>query len=164
MSIRESINRHPMAVLGIAGLLVVVFAIVVWRTVFVRPSATNPPTQAYYTVDEGQTWFADDLEKEPPFLKDGKEAVRAMVYSVDGGNPQVLYLMKATPALQAALATAKTPAERMNVRRGFDGGANAYLVKKPKVGEWVDAVDPAGIQIKSVPPGAKAQVPPSQRS
>ncbi|MGD0461708.1 MAG: hypothetical protein ABSB74_04390 [Tepidisphaeraceae bacterium] len=42
--------------------------------------------KAFYTVDDGQTWFMDSIYKTPPFDHDGKIAVRAMVYSYDNGR------------------------------------------------------------------------------
>jgi hypothetical protein len=74
-----------------------------------KTPAEQPVIQkkAYYTVDDGQTWFADAMppEKLPPFTLDGKEAVRAHVYQYgDRGKPFVLYLEKYTPEARNRLA------------------------------------------------------------
>jgi hypothetical protein len=56
------------------------------------------PAQAYYTIDDGQTYFADDINKVPPFEHEGREAVRAHVFTCDGGRTTfVAYLEKYTP-------------------------------------------------------------------
>jgi hypothetical protein len=49
-----------------------------------RPAADK----AFYTIDDGRTWFVDSIYKTPPFDHEGKTAVRAMVYSYDNGRYQ----------------------------------------------------------------------------
>lgn len=44
------------------------------------------PTQAYFTVDDGQTWFADDIQNISPFDHQGQQAVRVHLFTCDGGK------------------------------------------------------------------------------
>jgi hypothetical protein len=162
MSIRQTLNRNPIAVGVICLAAVVVFAVVAWRLWFMRPSTDNPLAQAYFTVDEGDSLFTDDLDRETPFMKDGKEAVRALVYTIDGGEPMTLVLVKLTPEAHRKLTSAGTQAEKRNARIGFPGGTGFELVKRPKTGQWVDATSPEGHEIKKVPDNAKPHVPPSK--
>ncbi len=70
------------------------------------------PTQAYYSVDDGQTFFADDINLVPPFEKDGKMAVRAHVFTCDGGKtPFVAYLERYTPEAKGKIEAMKEGAD-----------------------------------------------------
>jgi len=65
----------------ICGVIVVaVLGIVLSTTV---ASATH---RAYFSDDDGKTFFVDDIEKIVPFDHDGKPGFRAMVYQCSS-NP-----------------------------------------------------------------------------
>ena len=69
-----------------------------------RSPAFTRSTRTRTTVDDGATYFPDDANKIPPFTKDGKEAVRARVFSCDGGKTKyVAYLERITPKAKAAI-------------------------------------------------------------
>lgn len=136
MGIRETLNNNPAITTG-ATLLIIVFAIA-----FIIYSSTGggtpkPPTKAYFTVDDGKTWFPDDITLIPPFDKDGKQAVRAHIFSCKGGDePFVAYLERHTPEAKATLEKYRAnpdqaPPDGMLIA---DTGTE---VKKPGVGNWV---------------------------
>ena len=52
------------------------------------------PAQAYYTTDDGKTWFAADASNKAPFQHDGKQALRAHVFQCADKPPFVGYLSK----------------------------------------------------------------------
>jgi hypothetical protein len=52
---------------------------------------------AFYSDDDGQTWFTDSIYKFPPIDHNGKAAVRAYVYSYSKGQ-FVGYLQRYKPA------------------------------------------------------------------
>lgn len=88
MGIRESINQNkPVASI----LMVVITGIALY---FILSSvfgggggaSVSGGGKAFYSTDDGKTWFADDVNKVPPFDKDGKPAVLAYVYTCDGGK------------------------------------------------------------------------------
>jgi hypothetical protein len=69
-----------------------------------RPPTTHPAiattnaTRLYFTTDDGKTWFPLDAANRPPFVHDGKPAVRAHVFSTDGGKTGFCaYMSKFTP-------------------------------------------------------------------
>jgi hypothetical protein len=75
MNVRQFVNQHP----RVMAVLVVVFLGMCGWVLWGQASASaglKPAKSAYFTTDEGKTWFADDIGKLPPFDKDGKEAVR----------------------------------------------------------------------------------------
>ncbi len=52
-------------------------------------------TCAWYSDDDGKTWFDDDAERIPPFDHHGRPAVRLHLFRCDsGGSPFVGYLQK----------------------------------------------------------------------
>lgn len=69
-----------------------------------HPTGPQIPTQAYFTVDDGQTWFADDIEKIPPFEHQGQQAVRVQLFTCDGGKTVFpVYLERYSDEAQAAM-------------------------------------------------------------
>ncbi len=127
------IHNSGLIVLVIGGLIISI------QLRFQRPSP-HPifPTQMFYTVDDGATLFVDEIGKTPPFLHDGKEAVRAYPYTSDGGAHQwVQYLERyGPPAIPPTSKPTTGPAS-------FPG----RWVKKPGQPAWVPAIDPHAMEI-----------------
>ncbi len=91
MGIREKLNHHPSIGLGLVVIAAAVASFVIYRSI--RASHPNRETLQFYTVDDGKSWFVDDADKIPPFEKDGKMAVKAMLFECAGaGEPFVGYL------------------------------------------------------------------------
>src|SRR5687768_16389120 len=113
MGLRETLNENPRITTGLTvALIVVVLAWLLW------PSGGGTggggaggtgggggTTQLFYSTDDGKTWFPDDAAKIPPFKKDGKDAVRAVVYKCDG-KTFVNHLERYTPEAQKQMAAA----------------------------------------------------------
>src|SRR6516225_9036515 len=59
--------------------------------------------RAFFTVDDGNTWFANDAAKIPPFDKDGKQAVRAFVYRCADGTTFVNHVQRYKPEAKRVL-------------------------------------------------------------
>lgn len=104
--------------------IVVIVVILAAAAYFLSSSAPAPssgPTKAYFSVDDGKTWFIDDINKYPPFDHDGKTAVRARVFSADGGKSTFCgYLERYTPEAKAKLEqrdqnTSRNPGSRPQV-------------------------------------------------
>jgi len=47
---------------------------------------TSPTGQFYFTIDDGKTWFPAPATTKAPFQHEGKSALRAHLYSTDGGK------------------------------------------------------------------------------
>ena len=89
--------------------------------------------RAFYTADDGKTYFTDDAARVPPFFKDGKLAVRAQVFTCDGGKTSFvgyveMYSPENKQALEKALETGRPPEP---------GKLGMVLVKKPGGNVWV---------------------------
>ncbi|MEM6560076.1 MAG: hypothetical protein AAF656_00615 [Planctomycetota bacterium] len=104
MSIRESIQKNQGLFSAVA--IVLIIACIGW-IIFqqVRASTPNFQTQdkAFFTHDDGATYFADASTLIPPVDIDGKEALIAHVFMVDGVEKAV-YLERYTDEGKANLA------------------------------------------------------------
>ncbi len=103
--------------------------------------------QAFYSDDDGKTWFSDSAGRIPPFLHDGKEAVAAHMAVDRNGNPYVLYLERFTPEGKRRLAGG-TGAPLMDHPAVLDPHvATDIEVKAPGGKEWLKPTDPRALQI-----------------
>jgi hypothetical protein len=86
MSVRETLQRQKGFGLAAAVLMIVVAAVAIAAQMRSdRPA--GDPTKAFYSDDDGQTFFIDSADRIPPFDRNGKPAARAYVYA-DGGKRQ----------------------------------------------------------------------------
>src|SRR4051812_16239031 len=60
LSVRDFINRNPAAT---AGVLIVAIAGIIAATVWQVRDLTPSKPGAYYTIDDGKSWFKDDPQK-----------------------------------------------------------------------------------------------------
>lgn len=88
MAIREALNSRPKTVVAVCAVALVALLCVLLRQLFVggEVQRTATASKAWYTTDNGVTWFADDGEKISPFDLDGKPAFRCVVWTCDGGE------------------------------------------------------------------------------
>jgi hypothetical protein len=135
VGIRESLNKNPAITTG-ATIAVILAAVgfIVWEVMPPRPPRV--PTQAYFTVDDGATWFPDDINKVAPFDHDGKDAVRCYVYKCSStGTVFAAYLEKYTKSMQAKITQARSSTNAEPDSLDLDNGR---LVKKPQSSDkWV---------------------------
>src|SRR5262245_19774554 len=124
--------------------------------VFGGGSSYTPPNKAFFTVDDGASYFPDSFDRVPPYDSNGKVAVLAHVYRCEAGKSKVVgYLERVTAdgkKRRQELIDKKSPA-------GFEElELTGKEVKAPKVGDWVKKSDPRALDIMSPKcPGAKAQ-------
>lgn len=149
MGIFAAMREHPGV--SIAGWTVVIVGVAVWLVIFMHsgpPTNVDVSTGAWFSTDDGKTWFKDDQKKLPPFDHDGNPAYRAYVFDCDNGKgPFVAYLERYTPEAQQQLhqmQTAKRPPELGALQRIMTSGVE---VKEPG-GEWMPATDPRAIKLK----------------
>jgi len=133
VGIRESLNRNPAVATGLTvAVIVIALIFIIWQ--LKGSSGPKPVTKAFYTVDDGATWFVDDRNKPTPFLHEGKEAVRVYVYECNG-NRFAGFLEKMTPKARERAEAAAREGRNAILEDGD------YLVKKPGRGEWVSSLD-----------------------
>lgn len=146
VGIRETLNRNPSITTGVTiAIIVVALGAILWQA----RQGGIPTAKAFYTVDDGATWFVDDAGKVVPFDHKGKQAVRVYIYKCAEGKPFAGFLERYTP--EAAQKLAETP-KGGNV----DPGINEELymtgieVKQPgAAGKWLGRSTPDGEKLQS---------------
>jgi hypothetical protein len=95
MGVRQSLNENKKLGVGAgAGVLVVALAIIGYQ-LFGGPSSVGPaPRTAFYTDDNGKTFFEDDIHKVSPFERNGKQAYRADVFQCPDGKRFVAFVYR----------------------------------------------------------------------
>jgi hypothetical protein len=148
MGLRETMNENPRITTGITvAIIVVVLAWLLWPRggggVAGGGGGGGVATQLFYTTDDGKTWFPDDAEKVPPYKKDNKEAVRAVVYRC-GGKTFVNHMERYSPEAQKQLEAmyAKDGAAAADPALAGSLNETGLEVKSPGDKEWVKITDP----------------------
>jgi hypothetical protein len=152
VGLRETLNENPGLTTAGTVLIVVaaiVFIVVSWARGPVEGEGVGG-NQAYYTIDDGQNYFAAEFTKIPPFEHEGKQAVRAHVFTCDGGKTRFVgYLERFSPE-------AKKMVEEFARQTGSSTMAmedqSGIQVKRPGTGErgWVSMTHPTAQEIRNV--------------
>ncbi|HEX8340209.1 MAG TPA: hypothetical protein VF624_04805 [Tepidisphaeraceae bacterium] len=149
MGVREQLKEKPAIGFAVTAAFVLIAVLVLARTYW--PEEQADLSRAFYTIDDGQTWFTDSATKVAPFDYNGKTAVVAHVYNYANGSKEFCaYLAKFTPEaktkLEAAItdaARAGKPPESVSLYGDRSFMSNGVLVKPAGPGgEWVPYGDP----------------------
>jgi hypothetical protein len=157
LGLRETLNRNPALTNGITvGIIVVTIGFVLWRLTRGETGAEAGPSTnlAFFSDDDGATFFTDDRSKIPPFDHNGKPAVTAVIFTCDGGKTKwVGYLRR---------FTAEAKKRREDILKQAKGQPTPILaevedvsgieIKKPKTGEsaWVKESDPGAEEVRNI--------------
>jgi hypothetical protein len=151
MGVIEALRQNKKVMIGGAiGFLVLASFSMAYQ---LWPRKHYSQTLAYFSDDDGKSWFLDDADNVPPFDHDGKQAVRATIYSYDNGSKKFCGCLmqfgpKAHKAIEAAIAkgaTADPPLSPQAIMFGQDF-AGAQEIKKPDSDErWRSPSDPKAI-------------------
>lgn len=140
MSFRQVINRRPGIIITLVVLFVAIAGWAVWSQA--TEQTGRPPKAAYFTIDDGKTWFVDDLNKLPPFEKDGKEAVLAHVFTCNGKEVCGYierYVARAKTLIEEGRKKPVVPGSMPQVNGELVAmGQGAREVKKPGDSVWVN--------------------------
>jgi hypothetical protein len=131
------LNRHRSLSMALA--LLAVIGAASYLTWFFWPEPDHsPPAFAWYTVDDGKSWFQDDFERIPPFQHEGKPAVRLHLYSCDGGKTTFVGYLQKLPeeAFQKYRDKGIDPAKVDDDELAAESG---WLAKRPGQPEWVNS-------------------------
>lgn len=85
-------NKNALKV-GIGAILIGISVAFMMMTLR-QSSSEGYAAKAFFSVDDGTTWFADDASKPSGFIKDGKPAYSVNVYVKGSGKPFVGFLRK----------------------------------------------------------------------
>ena len=137
MSLREKINKNPKVGAGAAAVVLVLAVMsIAWQS----GGPPKPPAKGFYTVDDGNTFFTDDVYRATPFEHDGKQACGAIVLKCpNGGAPFVAYVTRLGDRFLNQ-AKAMEGKREPNFIQKFEALQTAGLeVKKPGQPTWVRA-------------------------
>ena len=83
MGVREFVEKNKRFVVPIFFGFAVALAAISMMNVRKDRALPGPIAHAYYSDDEGKSFFVDDLDKAFPFQRNGKAAFRAFVFKCD---------------------------------------------------------------------------------
>jgi hypothetical protein len=168
VGIRDLLNRNPkMAARVVGGVLVVLVGLAAYQVWHAFGSSTSSiANKQFFSDDDGETYFVASASNLPPFDHNGKQAVRALVFSCGDGKPFVGQLQRYTADAKAKLekirsGPAPTGPRSMNAE---DPEAAGLEIKKPRnaTAAWVKRGDPAYAEVSRVtcPDGTVSQLQP----
>jgi hypothetical protein len=166
MGLVETIRTKPAVGATVGTVCLVVAVVIIYTTLAGSTSGFTPQKYAYFSDDDGKTYFTDDADKVPPYEKDGKQVVGAHVYKGSDGNLFVGYLERA-PNDKAKALIEKARAEILeNAKAGDTAPDSERLgimtsnleVKKPSDAKWVPATSrqAAAVYVVKNPDGSDA--------
>jgi hypothetical protein len=142
MMIRETLQKNKRAATAAgAGLVALGIAAIIWAN-----SGNNipgPQKLAYYSDDDGKTFFADDFDRIFPFDHNGKLAYRATVCQCGGGKPFVAYLLRYSESAKSqltGLSGRANDAEADALRAYLH--ANGTEMRRPGDTKWISQNGP----------------------
>jgi hypothetical protein len=148
--IRETINEHQGAVIG-GTIVVLVLAGVVLLFSLRRGESRGllaGTGKAFFSDDDGASYFVDSRERIPPFEHNGKQAVGARVYTCDGGQTKFVgYLERYTPPGKQKMEQLRTTSGNKLAESAQMMDPTLREVKTPKGGTWTKAIDRAATTI-----------------
>ncbi|MGN6507277.1 MAG: hypothetical protein ACTHM6_17110 [Tepidisphaeraceae bacterium] len=178
--IREKLAGQPWLAGGLAGVVIVIAGIYVFRTGASALSDKPYLLNTYYTTDDGATYFAGEGKDVFAMGLRTPPAYRASVFSC-GGTEFVGYLTRMPPDQIQAMNAAQQKAEREQqalssndphygekfqriqgeLQRVTDAAQKAIEIKRPGASNhWVRLLDPEGQQLQTVKcPKDPSQVP-----
>lgn len=152
MGFRETVNRNSALVAGVVITAVLAAGYIVVRQITGASDQRRFQKAAYFSSDDGKTWFEDDIKIKPPYQVGGKETVRAYVYECDG-KAFVGYLERFSPEMKAASEEFEAAAKAGKVPDFGKLGAlrnTGTQVKRPGESTWVAQGSPQGTELMKV--------------
>ena len=148
MGIRQTINEKPALTTAVTGgVILLAIVVIIWQGCGGSGGEGGLVSdKAFFTIDDGKTFFVDKSSNIPPFQKDGKFAVRAQVFTCDDGKTKFVgYLEMYAPqdkAMMEAMAKGQTARSPGPMPTPYMSGQP--LVKKPGAPQnaWV-GISPA---------------------
>lgn len=139
MGIRQTLNEKPALAAGVSAGIIVLAILAILFEAFHKPSTGAPPTKAYFSDDDGQTVFLDDVNKVPPFDHNGKQAFRAVVVQCGDGKPFVWRLEGYDEQQRQELLKASKEGNGRAIRFSYLSGLE---MKFPGSSQWVGGPQP----------------------
>jgi hypothetical protein len=142
LGIRQTLNENPGITTGLtAGIIVIALGIIIWQTVATNSVPTSV-VQAFYSDDDGATFFVDSNSHIAPFDHHGKQAVRAMVFTCDGNKTKFVgYLQRYSPEYKAKLEAMRKSKDK-NLELMQQAAESGIEVAAPHSSKWMNRNSP----------------------
>ena len=135
MGLRESINRHPSIAVVPATVAVAAAGLMYFLTVRAGTAHASSGIKSFYTIDDGKTWFKDEMAQAFPFDHHGKLAYRVQVFRCGNGKPFAGYLESYPEDVKSQIESAGTD---WNARfTVMQSASDRLLVKRPGDATWI---------------------------
>ena len=150
MGIREKLVKNPAAAKVVAAIVISICGLAIFLEARSgrAPAVVSSVGKAFFSDDDGKTWFLDDASKIPPFDRNGAQAYRAIIFRCKTGTPFVAYLAKYSAKQIARMQQdeAQNPgmAPRIQVTAPQD-------LKKPGQAKWITFTTPTMTGYPDVP-------------
>ncbi len=140
MGLRETLEkrRGVASAFGFAAIALAVFLIVIES----RSSRLTKIDRAFYSDDDGQTYFVDSVDKLFPFDHNGRQAYRAYVFRCSDGTEFVGYLARYTDSTKARLAELMAQPYNQVAQQIADAESAGTEIKKPGDSRWYPQASP----------------------
>ena len=148
MSLKE--NKYvPYATgIGLLGLAAVIVAFNSW------PEKKFSQDLAYFSDDNGKTWYTDSIDLIPPYQHNGKEADGAVIYSYAGGSKQFCgYLFRFPEKIKQQIENAAAPGSGKTphgIAYGTEIGGSREVESPGSTGHWAAMGTPAAGTITKI--------------
>lgn len=151
MSLRNALDKHKKWF--VPTFVVVVFAILGLTLLNSQKGeiSTETISRAYFTDDDGKTYFEDDVSKAFPFDRGGKSVYRAYVYRCGD---------KGKPFVGAVGRQSKPSGQSVTLNSNYKGETQPgpIEIRKPGTENWVTLASPDGMKlIQSLCPDGRPQ-------
>lgn len=141
MGFRETMNRNSALMAGVAIVGILVAGYFMFRTV---RGDVHIPDSVFYTNDDGKTYYRESIKLDPPQEKDGKEAVIARVFLVDG-EKKVGYMERYSPEAAKVIKEFKGRTHNVEGAKGPPADLGKFIgaqqtgrqYKRPGDTKWV---------------------------
>ena len=111
MSVMETIRARPRMTSAVAVVVLLIALMRILFQLFGGPTNATGRNQAFYSDDDGKSWFIDDSRKGPPFDHHGRPAYLAVVCRTGGGKLFVASLQEYSEGTKAKIEAAHDSAE-----------------------------------------------------
>lgn len=130
--VRGILRKYPAVIIGV---IVVLVGIALWYSM---GAMAKQGQGAFFTTDDGASYFPADFSQAPPFTHSGKEAVQVVLISCDEGKTtKVGWLVRYTGENHKRADAI--------IKSGNIGMMPDSEVKAPGTGEWVSSGQAAGV-------------------
>lgn len=152
MAVEQSSDKSRAWKVGAASSLIVsAIGITLYASLGGDTKTNDRDAQAFYTSDDGVTWFKDSAARVPPYQHEGKTANQAVLFTADGGKTQFVgYLQRYTVDVK----------KRLDAKPGsVIPSIVSYEVKKPNSnGMWISKNTREGMTLANAPAGVGKRV------